>query len=307
MLKKLADIATKLDELGWTKEADFLDSVIVKMAAGAPVTTGVPGASYSGGIQTTEGYPGGPSEKWYASAPKSLAELNKKLAALIQDNPTRFTSEARDLVEYLKTQTGWTDVTQKAWELFCAAINIPQAGNDWVSYAKGNHYAPTIEGVYAFWGINTPRLLGSFGDRGEANLSDLGKEPHQVTTESEQEPARTGTPDTYVTNPKNQAKFINRVYAQITAGSGTSELGPLHSQINNKLNSLTSAYAINWFRQSVDTILPMDLIKKVSKGSDTFAGWVRTKTGNEDVIEIYNMLDEAKKAADQIRKRSKNK
>lgn len=153
MLKKLVKIANRLDDFGLTKEADVIDAVIQKMAQ----VEGVPGAKYEGGRQVsiTEG---GPTVRFYASKPESIQALNRILADLVKEFGSEFEGYggkkpfSEELVRNppRASDTNWTPRTEAAFDAFADAVRIPDAGANWVSYAKGNGYAPSIDGILAF-------------------------------------------------------------------------------------------------------------------------------------------------------------
>jgi len=153
MLKKLVKIANRLDDFGLTKEADVIDAVIQKMAQ----VEGVPGGKYQGGrlVSVTTG---GPTVKFYASKPESIQALNKILADLVKEFGSEFEGHlgkkpfSEDLVRNppRASDTNWTSRTEAAFDAFADAVGIPDAGANWVSYAKGNGYAPSIDGILAF-------------------------------------------------------------------------------------------------------------------------------------------------------------
>jgi hypothetical protein len=311
MLSKIAKIANKLDSLGMTKEADILDSVIQKFAQAQVATTGIAGGVYTGG-RLTEQKEGGPTESWYASKPTTLAEFNKALAAMIQYNPKRFTKEALDLVSALQAETKWSDATNKAFKLFCSAIDIPQAGNDWANYAKANNYSPNIQGVFAFWEDNHRRLLGSFGERGEANIdydalrngpgnAEEKKMVYQPSNDN-QSPNKynnTQQADTGLSEVQLN-KFVTKVWSQITGGTGFSitdqGITTLHGKIKNALRSLRTKGAVDWFNQDPRNTLPSNRIK-----IGNLHDWIMPYTTNEEILNIYSMIDQASKDAEEKR------
>ena len=138
MIKDLARLATKLDKMGLTKEADVLDVALRKLAQVA--TTGVEGATYSGGRQMTPGFPGGPTVKFYRSKPKSISELNAFLGALIRNAAAdpRQTSFSPAVINNLpsKSDTTWGPKTQAAFKEYAAAAGFPDAGENWEDFAK---------------------------------------------------------------------------------------------------------------------------------------------------------------------------
>lgn len=154
MIKELAKLATKLDRLGLTKEADVLDAALNKLAQAA-ATTGVPGARYQAGEQVTPGYPGGPTQKFYRSKPKSLSEFNAYLGAVIKNTAAdpRQRAFSSAVINNLPTSADstWTPKTQAAFKEYAVAAGFPEAGINWEAFAKSHNYEPTLNGVYRFW------------------------------------------------------------------------------------------------------------------------------------------------------------
>jgi len=154
MIKDLAKLATRLDRLGLTKEADVLDAALNKLAQEV-ATTGVPGAEYADGKQITEGRPGGPTVKFYQSTPRTLSQFNQYLGELIKnvalDKRQSAFSPAVIANPPTKSDTTWTPRTQAAFKEYAIAAGFPEAGINWQEFAKKNKYAPSVLGVYKFW------------------------------------------------------------------------------------------------------------------------------------------------------------
>jgi len=175
MIKDLARLASRLDQLGLTKEADVLDSAMRKLAQVA--TTGVAGATYSDGRQTTSGRPGGTVAKFYKAKPKTIAEFNKFLSALIVDiskDPLQgvFSSKIVSNAASLASQTTWSPMTNDAFKEYATAVGFPTAGISWESFAKGNKYEPTMFGIYSFWSATIAKAIGKISVE---SLTDLGQ------------------------------------------------------------------------------------------------------------------------------------
>jgi hypothetical protein len=176
-IKKLASIANKLDSLGLTKEADILDSFLQKVAEQV-ATTGVEGAEYAGGRQTTEGLAGGSAVKFYKAKPKSISEFNAFLGALIRNAAAdpRQTAFSPYVIKNLpsKADTTWGAKTQAAFKEYTAAAGFPEAGTNWEVFAKkpSSKYEPTMNGIFRFWedtiaGVDSEFALAqSFEDQG---------------------------------------------------------------------------------------------------------------------------------------------
>lgn len=155
MIKDLAKLATRLDRLGLTKEADVLDSTLQKLAQQV-ATTGVEGATYSAGRQITPGYAGGPTVKFYKARPKSISEFNAFLGGLISDaakDPSQ-TAFSDSVIMNLprKSDNTWTPRTDEAFKEYAAVAGAPDAGVNWKAFAnKSGKYAPSIDGIYRFY------------------------------------------------------------------------------------------------------------------------------------------------------------
>jgi hypothetical protein len=162
MIKDLAKLATKLDRLGLTKEADVLDSALKKLAQQV-ATTGVEGATYSGGRQMTPGFAGGPTVKFYKAKPKSISEFNAFLGGLISDaakDPSQ-TAFSDSVLKNLprKSDNTWTPRTNAAFKEYAVAAGEPDAGVNWEAFAKKSRkYAPSIDGVYRFYDDTIDRV-----------------------------------------------------------------------------------------------------------------------------------------------------
>lgn len=155
MIKDLAKLATRLDRLGLTKEADVLDSTLQKLAQQV-ATTGVEGATYSAGRQITPGYAGGPTVKFYKAKPKSISEFNAFLGALITNAAAdpRQTAFSPSVVNNLpsKSDTTWGRKTKAAFKEYAVAAGFPEAGTNWEAFAnKSGKYEPTMNGIFSFW------------------------------------------------------------------------------------------------------------------------------------------------------------
>jgi len=199
MLKKLVKIANRLDDFGLTKEADVIDAVIQKMAQ----VEGVPGAKYQGGRQVSID-PGGPTVKFYASKAESIQALNRILADLVKEFGSEFEGYggkkpfSEELVRNppRASDTSWTPRTEAAFDAFADAVGIPDAGANWVSYAKGNGYAPSIDGILAFVEDRLPEARGSLNRWKGVVLRNVGmgsdtmmaKNPSSPTFELSPEP-----------------------------------------------------------------------------------------------------------------------
>lgn len=154
MIKDLVKLATRLDKLGLTKEADVLDAAAVKLAQQV-ATTGVAGATYSAGRQVTPGTPGGAVVKFYKAKPKSISEFNAFLGALIKDvaeDPRQSAFSAAIIANVpTKSDTSWNSKTAAAFKEYAVAAGFPEAGRDWQKFAKSNKYEPTMYGIFKFW------------------------------------------------------------------------------------------------------------------------------------------------------------
>ena len=291
MLKKLADIATKLDQMGWTKEADFLDSVITKLAQ--PVSTGIAGAEYEKGVQTTPGYPGGQKMKWYASKPKSLSEFNKFLSAVIQANPKAFSDDVYQAAVSLSNSSEWSDQTNAAFKEFAIAIGKPEAGDSWIKFAKENGYEPNLNGIYAFWEKYAPGLkAGKGGADGGQEARRKEKTPTELLAKYNDE--------NHTTSKVNQDAlnaFVSRVHNQITGGTGFSfsngSVSTLHGKVKNALMSLKTEGAVNWFNNPVNSTLPLERIKE-----GNLSVWIMGFISNQEIISVYSLIDEVAKKAE---------
>jgi len=162
MIKDLAKLATRLDRLGLTKEADVLDSALKKLAQQV-ATTGVEGATYSGGRQMTPGFSGGPTVKFYKAKPKSISEFNAFLGGLISDaakDPSQnaFSDSVLNNLPK-KSDNTWTARTNEAFKEYAVVAGEPYAGVDWQAFAKkSGKYAPSIDGVYRFYDDTIERV-----------------------------------------------------------------------------------------------------------------------------------------------------
>ncbi len=166
MIKDLIKLATRLDNLGLTKEADVLDAAAVKLAQQV-ATTGVAGATYSAGRQTTPGKPGGVVAKFYKAKPKSISEFNTFLGALITDismNNKKQTAFSRAVLSNIPSQadTTWGPKTQKAFSEYAVAAGVPEAGRNWESWSKKNMYEPTMNGIFRFWEDTIDKVIKKF-------------------------------------------------------------------------------------------------------------------------------------------------
>jgi hypothetical protein len=155
MIKDLAKLATRLDKLGLTKEADVLDLVLKKISQQGWATEGVAGAEYSGGRQVTPGFEGGRTEKFYTSKPKDIVEFNNSLRELITDissikGQDKFPSQVLANLPG-PNESRWSRKTTDSFRAYCNAVGKPDAGLNWAEFAKRNSYEPTLSGVYAFW------------------------------------------------------------------------------------------------------------------------------------------------------------
>lgn len=192
MIKDLAKLASRLDQLGLTKEADVLDSAVRKLAQVA--TTGVAGATYSGGKQITPGRPGGAVAKFYKTKPKSIAEFNTFLSALILDVATDrlqrvFSRTTVSNAPTIATQTTWSPMTDSAFKEYATAVGYPAAGVSWEVFAKSNNYEPTILGIFAFWAKTILKAM-EMGRVAVENLTDLGQKEEGVLSSYEEERPR---------------------------------------------------------------------------------------------------------------------
>ena len=159
MLKKLVKIANRLDDFGLTKEADVIDAVIQKMAQ----VEGVPGAKYQSGRQVSV-TPGGPTVRFYASKPDSMQKLNgylgnlvKSFAGLEMNGKEVFPAELTNNAPK-SSDSSWTKGTEAAFDAFAEAAGYPEAGVNWVNFAKENKYAPSVDGIVAFVEDNLGRV-----------------------------------------------------------------------------------------------------------------------------------------------------
>jgi len=192
MIKDLARLASRLDQLGLTKEADVIDNAMKKLAQQV-ATTGVAGATYSGGRQITPGMSGGAVAKFYKAKPKSIAEFNKFLSALIldvaKDRLQRvFSRTTISNAPSIATQTTWSPMTGSAFREYAAAVGYPAAGISWESFAKSNNYEPTMLGIFAFWS-NTIAKAMEAGRVAVERLTDIGqKEEGDIPTYEQEAP-----------------------------------------------------------------------------------------------------------------------
>ena len=198
MIKDLAKLASRLDQLGLTKEADVLDSAMKKLAQQV-ATTGVAGATYSGGMQVTPGRQGGTVAKFYKAKPKSLAEFNKFLSALIvdvsRDRLQRvFSRTTISNAASLASQTTWSPMTNSAFKEYATAVGYPAAGDSWEPFAKSNNYEPTMLGIFAFWSATIPKAM-EIGRVAVERLTDIGQKEEGDIPTYEQEPLRGQDPE----------------------------------------------------------------------------------------------------------------
>ena len=154
MIKDLAKLATRLDRLGLTKEADVLDAALNKLAQEV-ATTGAPGSHYVGGKKQPYQRPLTYVEKFYHSKPKDLAEFNQYLGEIIKniaalEGQRQFSPQVVNNPPS-KTDTTWTSKTQAAFKEYANAAGFPDAGQDWQAFAQKNGYEPTLLGIYRFW------------------------------------------------------------------------------------------------------------------------------------------------------------
>lgn len=152
MIKELAKLATRLDRLGLTKEADVLDAALNKLAQAQVATTGDPGVEYKDTSGMETGYtPGGPAQKFYKAAPTSISELNRNLGAIIKNVGSPTFSDKVIKNPPSAADTSWGPKTQAAFKEYAIAAGYPKAGDDWQAFAKESGYTPSILGVYRFW------------------------------------------------------------------------------------------------------------------------------------------------------------
>jgi len=188
MLKGLVKIANRLDDLGLTKEADVIDAVLQKMAT----VEGLPGAKYHGGRQISPGIPGGQTVKFFASKPESIQKINEYLANLVgsfSQNDLQIRGKQVFSDELKKnppkaSDSRWTERTEAAFDAFAEAAGFPEAGLNWVEFAKNNRYAPSVDGIVAFMDDNlgdvTENLirlrdtLARLGETSDSKSSPMG-------------------------------------------------------------------------------------------------------------------------------------
>lgn len=324
MIKDLARLATKLDKMGLTKEADVLDVALRKLAQVA--TTGVEGATYSGGRQMTPGFPGGPTVKFYRSKPKSISELNAFLGALIRNAAAdpRQTSFSPAVINNLpsKSDTTWGPKTQAAFKEYAAAAGFPDAGENWADFAKkSGMYEPTLNGIYRFWEDTVARVDSDVAltklleeqsrQLADANarprrLEDYGKgmtAPSRGTSYDPMNPlAGLDLPSDESASAAGAAggekaglgNLRARLYNNISGGTGFqigSEEGRVFStltgQIMRKIDAAMASdeEARKWFSQRPDMILPDSAIESKN--------FTNVYTGNNpEIKEIYLMIQE---------------
>jgi len=207
MIKDLAKLATRLDRLGLTKEADVLDAVMVKLAQQTPATTGTPGAFYVGGKKLPYTRPTTYVKKFYHSKPKDLAEFNQYLGEIIK-NISAFKGQKQFSPQVVnnppsKTDTTWTPKTQAAFKEYAIAAGFPEAGQNWQEFAKKNDYEPTLLGIYRFW-VDTIENVER-ESRLDQTLQSLAEPPTKSETTGAAAASGTGV------TPQQRAQMEKRV------------------------------------------------------------------------------------------------
>jgi hypothetical protein len=204
MIKDLAKLATRLDRLGLTKEADVLDSALQKLAQEV-ATRGAPGATYSEGRQVSPTVPGGKRVSFYKAKPSTISEFNAFLGSLIKEfaaNPIQKTfSKAVIANAPSGADKSWSlSKTQPAFKEYARAAGFPEAAANWEAFANANNYAPNMFGIYQFWadtideveayrGRDQEEYFAKFMDtQGKA----LAESPQTAGATGEQKPRGTG-------------------------------------------------------------------------------------------------------------------
>ena len=304
MLREIAKIASKLDSLGMTKEADILDKFLVKAAQGYSDLSDKPAQpGYA-----THGYPGGDKSKarqgfLYAS-PRTLAEFNDQLAELFEFVPETSQVVSTAVLRSLPYgETQWTQKTADAFSAFCSLVGKSEAGRDWESYANAHGYEPTLAGVIKFWDKNKNAAYALI-------VSDLKS---RQTAPSSQ-PAVSSTPNNSAKRYNNMSSgsrgpdihpgFKAKLYSKVTGGTGVGSDGTLTDDIMNAINGGNMGTK-EWFAMDPNVTLFWTLRFPLNKANvDSYL--TGANITNTEIFEIYDMMisanEESNKNRDKQRK-----
>jgi hypothetical protein len=282
MIKGLSKLATKLDSVGMRSEADIVDKFIAKIAQVA--TTGVPGAQYSGGRQTTPGFTGGQSKRFYRSKPRTLSEFNKFLGELVKDIGSKpgqsvFSAEVTRNPPN-ESMNSWTAETQKAFKEYCEEAGFPDAGRDWKNFAKQNRYEPTLFGIYNFW-------LDTVNKVADSNVTSIGEKEEGFIDfnrmrDSESEKSKGGYLNTPKMKPDGMGERSARTIDDDFAANLPSikrnllmyfEPGlpkPLGAQayslqVFEMINRVTDTESKYWFSKNANEIIPASISAPITE------------------------------------------
>jgi hypothetical protein len=299
MLREIAKIASKLDSLGMTKEADVLDKFLVKAAqdySGLSDKPAQPGYA-------THGYPGGDKSKatqgfLYAS-PRTLAEFNDQLAELFEFVPETSQVVSPAVLRSLPYgETQWTKKTANAFSAFCSLVFKSEADRNWEAYANANGYEPTLAGVIKFWNDNKQAAYAVI----VSDLKSREKAP----------PAQTAVPSTPNASaqgynnmspgsrgPAIHTNFKAKLYAKVTGGTGVSSGGNLTNDIMNAINSGNMGTK-EWFAMDPNVTLFWTL--RFPLNEKNVDSYLKSKNiTNTEIFEIYDMMISANEESNHYR------
>jgi len=311
MLREIAKIASKLDSLGLTKEADVLDKFLVKAAedySGLSDKPAQPGYA-------THGYPGGDKSKapqgfLYAS-PRTLAEFNDQLAELFEFVPETSQVVSTAVLRSLPYgETQWTEKTANAFYAFCSLVGKSEASRNWETYANANGYEPTLAGVIKFWDENKEAAYHFI-------VSDLKSRQKEGTDNDwrngmvpiSSQPAVPSTPNASAQgyNNMNPGKggpaihqdFRAKLYSKVTGGTGVSSGGTLTNEIMTAINGGNMGTK-EWFAMDPKVTLFWTLRFPLNKANvDSYLTGANIR--NTEIFEIYNMMISANEASNKNR------
>jgi len=292
MLSELAKIATKLDSMGMSNDADLLDKLISKLAQVA--TTGVPGATYSGGVQVGTGTPGGVSKKFYRSKPKTLSEFNGLLGELVLDISKNVGQNVftQDVISNPPTSqmSRWTEQTSKAFKQYADAAGYPEAGLDWKSFAKTNGYEPTLYGIYSFWERTISNVLntgfaGYMGEKEEGTLPSAGETQSASGSYTADNQSRIKPPETQLASVESDFRsnlpgIRQRLNRYFTPGThlelGRGGISTHTEDIMRMISEVKDYNAKRWFAQDPFFTIPASISgpKTGSEMLDIFEGLI---------------------------------
>jgi hypothetical protein len=300
MLREIAKIASKLDSIGMTKEADILDKFLVKAAqdySGLSDKPAQPGYA-------THGYPGGDKSKasqgfLYAS-PRTLAEFNNQLAELFEFVPETSQVVSTAVLRSLPSgQTQWTQKTADAFSAFCSLVFKSEAGRNWETYANANGYEPTLAGVIKFWNENKK-------DAYTLIVSDISI---RQTAPSSQ-PAVPSTPDASAQGYNNMSSgshgpaihpdFMAKLYSKVTGGTGGRPgVQRYTGQIMTAIKGGNMGTK-EWFAMDPKITLFWTLRFPLNKANvDSYLTGANIK--NTEIFEIYDMMISANETSNKNR------